>query len=256
MLSLFAGKQKELVRKIIKEADSLLEKISSGNSYDREAVSKRAVEYLKNSNWQVRNIAVKMLGVAGEKKHLSLLVEKLLDDNEVGFVKRNSAIAIRQIGVAQDDVKKALINAVGDKYWETRAESIKTLAKLYKNDEEAFYVISKSLIPFDSDKDNSNSFLSYNKKIKEKNFEVRAAIAQSMEYFLDLEASLGVLGILLDDESWVVRAAALNSLKKMDKIPEILKKKVEKLDLTCESFKPIFPLKEIFSEIIKKSKES
>lgn len=249
MLSHFIGRQRELAKKIIKEANTLLNQITTANSYDREFVLTRSQEYLKNDKWQVRNIGVKLLGIVGGKNHLRLLSERLCDQSEAGFVRRNAAVAIRNIGAAQDDARKALISSISDRYWEIRVESVKALAGLYKNDEEILSVIIAAYCGKKYDGDSP-----YIRKLtgrrRENNFEVKEAIAQAMGNFPECGDSLKTINLLLKDDCWIVRAAALKSLKKIGKIPDSIKNIISNIDLTCESFTPVFPLKEIYSDII------
>ena len=255
MLSLFIGKRKDLAKKIIKEANTLLTQINSAKTYDRETVFKRAEDYLKNDNWQIRNIGVKLLGIAGEKKHLHILAERLRDASEAGFVKRNAAVAMGKIGASHDGAKDALIASVDDKYWEIRAEAIKALSCIYKNDKKVFSVIVSRLLGKEYDEKEGCGPESLSRK-REKNFEVKEAIAYAMGNFPHIGDSEEALKILLGDDNWIVRAAALNSLKKTGKISDSTKKFISNIDLTCESFTPVFPLKEIYTKLISKNEES
>ena len=253
MFPLFSGNYIGLSKKIFDEAQKLLNQSDSLRVSDKESVQAKAEGFIKENNWQVRNIGVKILGKVGDSRHAVLLADLLKDKKQVGFVRRNSAKAIKTIGVINPQIQEALMTGISDGYWEVRVESIKTAAALCAGDEMTAEIIIKRYLGNDYAV-NLNGSKPLRLRSKEKNFEVREAIAEALGNFLKYKYAVPALLLLLNDDSWIVRAAALRSLSKLPDGDDKLRKLVEGMNLTCESFRPVFPLKEIFSRIVERKR--
>jgi len=276
MLSLFRTKKSLLKKKKYIEAERLLRHVKEKTPYrmqlplldkegihseagksgelDYEIVKKKALDFIFDKNWKIRNIGVKLLGETHCKDGVQFLCDLLLDKREVGFIRRNSAKALGMIGLNTPQIIDALSRSIDSSYWEIRTEAIKALGILAGKNKEVEERLLRRLLG-----DNfQNGFLKNEKhkvRFKEKNFEVREAIAECLGRVGVSKNAVLALKYLLKDEIWMVRSKALNSLSMiLDHNNEEFKKIISKIDLTCESFVPVFPLKETFSDIISNKK--
>src|SRR3989338_6432595 len=272
MLSLFRTKKSLLKKKKYLDSDRLLrharnseafkvqptlfeekkvasEMVKSGE-IDYEAVKKKALDFIFDKNWKIRNIGVKLFGEIRCKDGVQSLCNMLSDRKEIGFIRRNSAKALGMIGLNTQNAIEALSESVNDNYWEIRTEAIKSLGLLAGKKSEIEAILLTRLLG-----KNFHNELSGNEKtrinFREKNFEVREAIAENMGRVGVSKNAVLALKYLLKDDIWMVRAKALRSLSlMMGNDNEEFRKITSGVDLTCESFVPVFPLKEVFSEIV------
>jgi len=245
MLSLFRTKKSLLKKKRYNEAERLLRRVKAelllqsqtanieaiGNGgevprlfplfsvvgeekIDYESVKKKALGFVSDNNWEIRNMGVKLFGEIRCREGIKPLCEFLLNKKEIGFVRRNSAKSLGRIGFDSPEVIDALVNSIDTSYWEIRTEAIKALGILVGKNrkieekliERLFGKNFKNLIS-----QNGNHRVRY----KEKNLEVREAIAETLgEVGVSRETVLALKHLLTDD-IWMVRSKALNSLQLM-----------------------------------------
>ncbi len=99
---------------------------------------------LASAAWARQNRGIKLAGVLRDRTLIPLLLHmendprpapplaRLLGQKGIqnGFIRRNLATALGQIGDTSDQVMQALIRKLDDGYWEVRVEAISALAKL------------------------------------------------------------------------------------------------------------------------------
>lgn len=272
MLSFFRTKKSLLEKKKYLDAERLLRHTKDSETFkaqpqlfeDKKAASetgksgeinyemakKKAMDFIFDKNWKIRNIGVKIIGEIRCKEGIQFLCNMLSDRKEVGFIRRNSAKALGMIGLGTPQVIAALSVSIDSNYWEVRAEAIKSLGMLAGKNKEVEGMLLARL--FGGNYHNEFSKNEKNRaKYRERNFEVREAIAENLwKVGVTKNAVLG-LKYLLKDDIWMVRSKALHSLSMiLDHNNDEFKKIITGVDLTCESFVPVFPLKEVFSEIV------
>ena len=228
--------------------------IAGGEKIDYELVKKKALDFVSDKSWEIRNMGVKLLGEIRCREGIKPLCELLLNKKEVGFVRRNSAKALGKIGLDLPEVIDALVNSMDNSYWEIRTEAIKALGILVGKNKK----IENRLIERLFGKKSQNLISqngSHRVRYKEKNLEVREAIAETLGEVGVSHDTVLALKHLLTDDIWMVRSKALNSLAQvLGSANEEFKKIASGVDLTCESFVPVFPLKDVYSKIIKNDK--
>lgn len=252
MLSLFKTKRSILKSNRVQQAELILKKATNAKNADKVSLRKEALSYITDEYWEIKNIGIKILGKVGGEGDVTVLCNLLGNKKEVGFVRRNSAISLREIGAGSKDVIEALLAAINDSYWETRAEAIRSIGELGEKDKMLESRILERL--WGKRFDNSSGVNeTYSPRFKEKNIEVKAAIAECLGKIGKSENSILSLKSLSNDDSWMIREKALAALVQVvDVDSEEFKQIISKIDLTCESFVPIFPLKELFNKVVKK----
>jgi UDP-N-acetylglucosamine--N-acetylmuramyl-(pentapeptide) pyrophosphoryl-undecaprenol N-acetylglucosamine transferase len=208
------------------------------------------LKLLFSKDWKEKNIGVKLAAFfkTEESKHTLLeiatnkekapFINRVLGEplKNVGFLRRNSLLSLREYDLNIDELTKVLKEAFSDSYYETRSASLllarKNSAKL-SNDRE-FINLAKSLS-------------------KDSEFEVaKEAILLLGE--IGSEEDLTYIISFKDHFFWQVREAALLAIKriiergvKIDK--EKVKKELLKFNLTSTDFKPLFTIKQNYRKI-------
>ncbi|HPQ42115.1 MAG TPA: hypothetical protein PLV45_17225, partial [bacterium] len=65
-------------------------------------------DHMKHPDWEVRNIAVKLVGMRPIPSLAGAVTACLLDRNEPGFIRRNSATALRQLDTETPEILAGL----------------------------------------------------------------------------------------------------------------------------------------------------
>ena len=271
MLSFFKTKKSLLKKKKYLDAQRLLRHVKNSETFKAQAplfedervvletgksreenyelVKKKALDFIFDKNWKIRNIGVKIIGEIRCKDGIEFLCNMLSNRREIGFIRRNSAKSLGMVGMVTPQVIAALSASINSNYWEVRAEAIKSLGMLAGKNSE----VEESLLVRLFGKYYQNMLSQNSKrriKFRERNFEVREAIAENLGKVGVSKNAVLALKYLLKDDIWMVRSKALNSLSLMMDHNDEFKKIITGVDLTCESFIPVFPLKEVFSEIV------
>ncbi len=129
------------------KSDEDLLRVASLGGLDAEVV--RYLQYrcgaaLASPNWGRQNRGLKLAGLLRDRTMVSLLLYIENDSRRApllagilgqkgpqnGFIRRNLATALGQIGSTDPEVIDALIKKLDDSYWEVRVEAIRALAKL------------------------------------------------------------------------------------------------------------------------------
>jgi len=129
--------------------DQLLRSFEKNELEPDDSIRFLVKEYLYSSNWKIRNVGVKLVGLSGYTEFLPRLVKMIVDRNpvpwwkrsfggdfcEVGFIRRNCIRSIRSLGYFSQDVRRAVHNALSDPYWEVRVEALRTIPILFPREE-------------------------------------------------------------------------------------------------------------------------
>ena len=114
------------------------------NPESRRYLAYRYGAALASPAWERRNVGIKLAGALQDPDAVPLLLH-ILDDrrragwlsrllgeshHQNGFIRRNTATALGQIGVASGEVIAVLRRLLGDGYWEVRVEALRALARL------------------------------------------------------------------------------------------------------------------------------
>lgn len=131
------------------EAASDEQLLGEARRKDLDDAARRYLAYrygaaLASGNWARRNRGIKLAGALRDPLAIPLLMHiaddprkphllaRLLGEKKFqnGFIRRNLATALGQIGVASPEVITALTEMLADSYWEVRTEAMGALARL------------------------------------------------------------------------------------------------------------------------------
>ncbi len=129
------------------KSDEDLLRVASRGGLDPEVM--RYLQYrcggaLASPNWRRQNRGLKLAGLLRDRSMVSLLLHIENDSRPApmlagilgqkgpqnGFIRRNLATALGQIGDTSPEVMEVLTKKLDDGYWEVRVEAIRALAKL------------------------------------------------------------------------------------------------------------------------------
>jgi len=177
------------------------------SSSSADEIRRHLPELLDSGNWQVRNAAIKLVAKIRDEDRFDLLIEKLLDRNEAGIVRRNAAELLHKWGRYTPEVERALCHALSDGYWEVRAEVARSLASLAKPGGAIERKLIKRLRdPYGDGRDDSR------RSARERNFEVRAGLAEALGALGTTEEAFAAIKTLAADAQWLVRYQAAIAL--------------------------------------------
>ncbi len=210
----------------------------------------RTEDYLASERWQSRNIGVKLVGLLNLKEHLDSLLFILSDPRpapllhrllggdrfQVGFIRRNAVLAIRQLNIWNTEVRNALYSALSDPYFEVRtyaADAIRHFARSHPMDPEIEFALMK---------------LS-----RHSNFENRCAayralaeITKSPEIYRQLKSEFF-------NPNWKVREAVLTAIERLiqRKVlePQEVRGDLEQFLLTSTGFSPVFSIRQTLKRL-------
>lgn len=242
--ALLNSPQKQEYTRVIR----LLNLVRAGKGENLDEIDNQIESFLNSSYWQVKNEAVKMIGILKLEKYILLLSGFLTDQNQVGFIRRNSAVALRAFDKLPDETLKALREACQDWYWEARTQAILTLVQY--DDSPVTFMLCRDLL-FNG---NNSS-----QKVKEKNFEVQCAILQALGKSVRNPEDLKLLQPFLTHDSWKVRQAAIlglcDGVIKMKLTKDDFLNLIGHFDINCEEFSPTFPLTKTYNHCLQVLKE-
>ena len=182
-------------------------------------VAGRIRGFLASDSWEVRNLGVKIIARTRCEELYGELVARLLACGEAGIIRRNCAEALTHIRLRRPDVIDALRRALCDPYWEVRAESARALAELAGESPELEGELLAVLA-------------------REKNLEVRAALAQALGGLGAGREAFDVLVELARRDPWLVRHQASVALAEMGArrpdLAEDAAAAIQSLDLLAE----------------------
>ncbi len=108
---------------------AFLERVSSQPERFSEEFAYKTGVYLSSESWNVRNIGIKLIGIFQQKEQASFLIDILLSRLENGFVRRNAVISLSQLKIWNNDVRKGIVFALDDPYYEVRVAAANLLAE-------------------------------------------------------------------------------------------------------------------------------
>lgn len=207
---------------------------------------------LSHSNWQVRNIVVKLIHRGKLLEFSPNLIQFLTSGLQVGFIRRNSAIALASFE-SDDAIVEAFKIGLEDPYWEVRTACAKGLAAQGRPDSELTELIIQKIYRKPLDKIPSYPIFRPKRIYREKNFEVRAALFRALGTVMAEKKHIHALEIPLEEDIWKVREAALeafvNASQRLGYTPEQVKETLSRLDLTSTEFIPTFPIRQTLSTL-------
>ena len=236
----------------IPSAFALVQQFSK--AYDRAFIDTVGAEYLmyridgflKDSRWQIRNEGVKLVGLLGYRERLPFLLSILRDKTpapiiqrcfggdykQVGFIRRNSVIAISKLGIYNESVRSTFLDLLTDPYYEVRTAVAR-----------AFAVLCPDTHDIDEELLNRLRCL-----LEDSSFEIRSAAIVAMGRVGDGRI-LTDLRPYYQDSNWQVREAILNTMSTLvrkDLIDDlvVLRKELDMILITCNHFDPNFPIKQ------------
>ena len=238
---------------------ALAEQLLRGDAQDPAELEHDVRDFLASNSWEVRNVAVKLIADKQLEPLYPVLAEKLLDRREAGIVRRNCAEMIGAVGLSDQAALDALIATLDDRYWEIRAESARTLGRTAPPGDE----MESSLcgVLFGRWRESATADPEHARRhFSERNFEVRAALAQALGALGVSELALGALRGLGADRYWVVRCqAAVALLELAARLPEFLdqvRESLHEIDYVSDGATAHFVIRDVLSRICEHAEHS
>ena len=107
------------------EASRMLRSVTEAT----DGVADRIRGFLQSDAWLVRNCGIKIIARTRCEELYDVLLDKLADRSEAPIIRRNCAERIPTVEIDPERAIPALRQALGDPYWETRAEAARALAR-------------------------------------------------------------------------------------------------------------------------------
>ncbi|MBN1878736.1 hypothetical protein JW823_01370 [bacterium] len=210
-------------------------------------------EMLKHDNWQIRNVAVKLIGEGKKSEFTEVLTNFLTDGSQAGFVRRNSAISLYTFDSVEDTVIRAFFVGLDDPYWEVRTECALGLSLHGVADASMTASLIAKIYRKPIDRIPGYPIFWPKRIYREKNFEVRAALLRALGSVLDNPELMHALEIPLSEDIWKVREAALDAFvraaRRLRYPGDRIKSLLMGMDLTCTEFIPTFPIRRTFKQL-------
>ena len=125
-------------------ANEMLQRAGRGSLSIDDDTQRLVQSFLASPNWRVRNIGVKLVGKCKDETFIHNILNMITDRTpisfwekffggdfyQVGFIRRNCVVALREIGIISSEIKNTLQKALDDEYWEVRSEAIAALGEL------------------------------------------------------------------------------------------------------------------------------
>lgn len=212
---------------------------------DRKYGEYRAEQLVASSRWQDRNIGVKMAGLVRHRALLPALLRcindrraapwshRLLggDFREVGFVRRNALQALWRLETYDEQVRRAILTALKDPYFEVRSWSARAVGRFsgqIGNDPEMEERLRANL--------------------QDRWFEVIVSSLEALGRICRNPDLLPELVVLLEHKNWKVQEAAVRCLMRLIErdvvaLPPEARKWMRKVPMKGLDFSPQFPLR-------------
>lgn len=208
---------------------------------------------LSHPNWQIRNIAVKLIGQGLLPGFSTVLSQLITDARQVGFVRRNSAIALTAFDAVDTDAVMAFVTGLEDPYWEVRTECANGLAVHGRPDAGLTEKLIRKIYRKPLEKIPYYPIFRPQRIYHEKNFEVRAAMFRALGAVMAAKPYIHALEIPLEEDIWKVREAALEAFvrasRRLGFSIEHIRETLSRLDLTCTEFIPTYPIRQTLSTL-------
>jgi UDP-N-acetylglucosamine--N-acetylmuramyl-(pentapeptide) pyrophosphoryl-undecaprenol N-acetylglucosamine transferase len=189
----------------------------------------RASHYLISGNWNVRNTAVKLVGLTRDSSKIPFL-SRFLSEEKIGFIRRNVLTAYRHIGVYNETVEKGLFTSLKDLYWEVNVEAL------------------KSIKFFSGEAGHNDKFKPLIVQLMNKgNFEVMLHSIEAYSVFINSAEDISELKKFYYNNNGKLREAVISVLTELrDKkiiSPEMFIKEIDGILQTTVAFEPRFSMK-------------
>ena len=206
-----------------------------------DEVRRHLPDLLASGNWEVRNAALKLVARIRDEERFGLLAEKLLDAREAGIIRRNAAELLLAWGRCTPEVEAALCRALSDLYWEVRAEAARALSGLAPPGGAPERAVLGRLL---NGAARSAAGELPGRAIRERNFEVRAGLAEALGALGLSQMAFAALERLAADPQWLVRYQAAIALAHFgSRLPEHRERAlavVRQVDHACSGALPTF----------------
>lgn len=210
-------------------------------------------EGLTHDSWQIRNVAVKLIGEGKRVEYTGSLAGLMTDRSQAGFIRRNSAIALQGFDSVDHQVLETFSQALDDPYWEVRTEAALGLARHGQPDARITADLIGRIYRRSPDRIPDYPVFWPKRIYREKNFEVRAAMIRALGSVMNDRDKMHALEIPLAEDIWKVRDAALDAFiraaGRLQYPADRIRSALSGLDLTCTEFIPTFPIRETFSRL-------
>lgn len=224
---------------------------------DLEYYRHRAASLLTSTHWQERNLGVKLIGLLKNDEKLSSLLHLLSDPTpatwlqrlfggdcrQVGFIRRNVLAALQHLNRWNREVETHVVRALGDGYYEVRAQAARTVRHF------ADRLVEREVV--------CDRLLSL---LRDRSFEVviEAAVALGA-VGADRRAIDALLG-LKEHHYWQVRDAALRALGLLVKRDVVRDRcwvltEISRFILTMTDFRSHFSIKESYRQLFELCRE-
>ena len=221
---------------------------------DRAFYVSRAASLLANPSWEARNLGVKLIGLLQARERLPLVLALLADRTpapwyermlggdfaQVGFIRRNAMVTVARIGVVTPQVERALEAALGDPYYEVRAEACRAVTRLDP----------------DLSADGRRRLVAgIIRLLGDRWVEVIAAAAEALGHVGGADDARPALVALWDQKYWMVRAAALRGLLALIERGragdlDSLARDARAFALTATDFRPEFTIRTSYGRVV------
>jgi UDP-N-acetylglucosamine--N-acetylmuramyl-(pentapeptide) pyrophosphoryl-undecaprenol N-acetylglucosamine transferase len=215
----------------------------------------RAASLMARTNWEARNLGVKLVGLLEGREKLPLVLALLQDRRtapwykrlfggdfeQVGFIRRNALTTIARLGTVTPEVEDVLAAALGDPYYEARAEACRAITALDRHLSEA---------------GRARLIAGIIRLLADRWLEVAAAAAEALGHVGGEADARPALLALVEHKFWLVRSAGLKGLHALVERGragnlEELELAVRGFALTATDFRPEFTIRTSYARVIK-----
>ena len=112
-----------------------LERVSRDPSAYRKDFHYKVNMYCSSSNWEVRNVGVKLIGVFQDSAKIPFLINLLRNPREKGFIRRNALSALSQMKSWDPEWPPLFSRLLQDPYYEVRVAALKHLTLTLSDDD-------------------------------------------------------------------------------------------------------------------------
>ena len=85
--------------------------------------------FLSSSDWEIKNIGIKLIGLFKDKSKAEQLIELLKSGRGNGFIRRNALNSLRELGVWSQETKETARRLLRDSYYEVRIAALHYLTR-------------------------------------------------------------------------------------------------------------------------------
>ncbi len=217
---------------------------------DRKYLKYKIDQNLNSSRWHDRNLGVKLAGLILFRQRIPALLDfindrtkvslyhRLLggDFRQVGFIRRNALQALWRIGDYNPEIRKTILTALSDPYFEVRSWTGILILKLVDR------------IGHDPQVENLLT-----KNLQDRWFEVVVSSLNALGVISNDPAILSKLINLLEHKNWKVQEATIRCLMKLMErniigLPKNTENWMRSIQMKGLDFVPQFPLKKTWKE--------